>query len=91
MKICEPFAYLPVAEDRQFFTILTTGMLAKYTTDFYAMCPSNMVLRKSNEGNCLIVLFTGKAKVALRKCKRILLEDFEPGLGHQTPNIGCKT
>jgi hypothetical protein len=57
--------------------ILTIEMLAKCTTDFYTICPSNMVLRKSNEENCLIALFTGKAKVALRKCKRIIL-DFEP-------------
>jgi hypothetical protein len=37
-----------------------------------------MVLRKSNEENCLIALFTGKTEVALRKCKRVFLEDFEP-------------
>jgi hypothetical protein len=67
-----------VAEDRQFFTTLTDEMLTKGTTDFYAIYPSNMVLRKSHEANCLIALFTGKAKVAMTKCKRILLEDFEP-------------
>jgi hypothetical protein len=78
IKIDELFAYLAVAEDRQFFTILTTDMLAKCTTDFYIICPSNMVLRKSNEENCLIALFTGKTEVALRKCKRVFLEDFEP-------------
>jgi hypothetical protein len=36
-----------------------------------------MVLWKSNEENYLIALFTGKAKVALRKCKQVILEDFE--------------
>jgi hypothetical protein len=30
------------------------------------------------EKNCLIALFTGKAEVALRKCRRVLLGDFEP-------------
>jgi hypothetical protein len=53
-------------------------MLAKCTTDLYTICPSNMVLRKSHEENCLIALFTGKAKIALGKCRRVFLEDFEP-------------
>jgi hypothetical protein len=44
IKLDEPFAYLAVADDRQFFTILTAEMLAKCTTDFYMICPSNMVL-----------------------------------------------
>jgi hypothetical protein len=29
-------------------------------------------------GTCLIALFTGKTEVALRKCKREILNDFEP-------------
>jgi hypothetical protein len=37
-----------------------------------------MVLRKSSEENCLIALFTGKAEVAMKKCKRVLFGDFEP-------------
>jgi hypothetical protein len=44
MKVDEPFAYLAVAEDRQFFTTLTTEMLAECTADFYTICPSNIVL-----------------------------------------------
>jgi hypothetical protein len=78
IQIDEPFTYLAVAEDRQSFTILTKDMLAKCTTDFYTICSSNMVLRKIHEENCLIALFMGKAKIALRKCRRVLLEDFEP-------------
>jgi hypothetical protein len=78
MKVDEQFVYLAVAEDRQFFTILTTEMLAKCTTDFNTICPSNMVLKKSSEENCLIALFTGKAEVAMKKCRRVLLGDFEP-------------
>jgi hypothetical protein len=78
MRIAEPFAYLAVAGDRQLFTIMTTEMLAKCTTDFYTMCPSNLVSRKSINENCLIALFTGKTEVALRKCKREILNDFEP-------------
>ena len=78
IMIDEPFMYLAVADDRQFFTILTTEMLAKCTTDFYTICPSNMVLRKSSKENCLIALFTGKTEVAMRKCKRTLLKEFEP-------------
>jgi hypothetical protein len=69
MKIDEPFVYLAVAEDRQFFTILTPEMLAKCTTDFYTTCSLNMVLKKSSEENCLIALFTGKAEVAMKKCR----------------------
>jgi hypothetical protein len=71
MMIDEPFVYLAVAEDRQFFTLLTNEM-------FYTICPSNMVLRKSSEENCLIALFTGNTEIAMKKCKRILLEEFEP-------------
>ncbi|PNF38200.1 hypothetical protein B7P43_G13468 [Cryptotermes secundus] len=78
MKIDEPFAYLAVAEDRQFFTILTNEMLAKCTTDFYTICPSNKVLRKSSEENCSIALFTEKTEVAMKKCRRVLLREFEP-------------
>jgi hypothetical protein len=78
MKIDEPFVYLLVAEDRQFFTILTTELLAKCATDFYTICPSNMVLRKSSEEKCVIALFTGKSEVAFIKCKSVLLENFEP-------------
>jgi hypothetical protein len=77
IQIDKPFTYLAVAEDRQFFTILTEDMLAKCTTDFI-QCPSNMVLRKSHEENCSIALFTGKAKMALRKNRRVFLEDLEP-------------
>jgi hypothetical protein len=62
MRIAEPFVYLAVAEDRQFFTIMTNEMLAKCTTDFYTICPSNLVLRKSINENCLIALFTGKTE-----------------------------
>ncbi|PNF31232.1 hypothetical protein B7P43_G14084 [Cryptotermes secundus] len=78
MKIDEPFVYLAVTKDQQFFTILTTERLAKCTTDFYTICPSNMVLRKSNEENCLIALFTGKTEVAMKKSRRVLLREFVP-------------
>jgi hypothetical protein len=69
MKIDELFVYLAVAENRQFFTVLTTEMLAKCATAFHTICPSNMVLRKSSEENCLIALFTGKVETEWRKCK----------------------
>jgi hypothetical protein len=78
IRTAEPFAYLVVAEDRQFFTIMTNEMFAKCTTNFYAICPSNLALRKSINENCFIALFTGKTVVALRKCKREILNDFEP-------------
>jgi hypothetical protein len=78
VRIDEPFAYLAVAEDRQFFTEITDKLLDKCTTDFYTICPSNIVLRKSSHENCLIALFTGKTDVALRRCRRVIIEDFEP-------------
>jgi hypothetical protein len=78
IKIDEPFIYLAVAEDRQFFTNLTIEMLAKCISDFYTICPSNIVLRKSSDINCLIALFRGKTKTAMRKRRRVFLNDFEP-------------
>jgi hypothetical protein len=49
VQIEEPFAYLAVAEDRQFFTILSEDMLSKCTTDFYTICPSNLELGKPHK------------------------------------------
>jgi hypothetical protein len=57
IKADEQFIYLAVAEDRQFFTTLTKEMLSECTTDFYILCPSNIVLRKTETENCLIALF----------------------------------
>jgi hypothetical protein len=45
---------------------------------FYTICPLNRVSRKANEENYLIALFTGKSEVALKRCKQVLLRDFEP-------------
>jgi hypothetical protein len=52
-------------------------MLAECTTDFYTVCPSNLVLRKTTNENCLMALFMGKTSVILKKCKRIIFKDFE--------------
>jgi hypothetical protein len=78
IKIDEPFTCLAVAEDRQFFTTLSTDMLKECTTDFYTVCPSNLVLRKTTNENCLMALFMGKTSVIEKKCKRIIFNDFEP-------------
>jgi hypothetical protein len=78
VKIAEEFVYLAVAEDRQFFTTLTKEMLIKCTTDVYTICSSNMVLRKSTTDDCLIALFLGRTTSALKQCKRVITEDFEP-------------
>jgi hypothetical protein len=67
IRIAEPFAYLAMAEDRQFFTIMTNEMLVKCTTDFYTICPSNLASRKSINENCLIALFTGKNRSSIKK------------------------
>jgi hypothetical protein len=37
-----------------------------------------MVLRKSATDDCLIALFLGRTTIALKQCKRIIVEDFEP-------------
>jgi hypothetical protein len=78
IKIYEPFTYLAVAENRRFFTTLSTDMLAECTTDCYTVCPSNLVLRNTTNENCLMALFMGKTSVILEKCKRIIFNDFEP-------------
>jgi hypothetical protein len=78
VRIDEEFTYLAVAEDRQFFTTLTKEMLSECTTDCYTICPSNMVLRKSATDDYLIALFLGRTTIALKQCKRIIVEDFEP-------------
>jgi hypothetical protein len=53
-------------------------MLKECTTDFYTVCPSNLVLRKTTNENCLMALFMGKTSVIVKKCKRIIFNDFEP-------------
>jgi hypothetical protein len=77
IKIDEPFTYLAVAEDRQFFTTLSTDMLKECTTDVYTVCPSNLVLRKTTNENCLMALFMRKTSVTVKKCKIIIFNDFE--------------
>lgn len=77
--IDEAFTYLAVAEDGQFFAMLTPHMLSKCTQNLYTVCPSDMVLRTPGEQNCLIALFLGKMDTVFAKCKRLILnETFEP-------------
>jgi hypothetical protein len=77
--IDEAFTYLAVAEDGQFFAMLTPHMLSKCTQNVYTVCPSDMVLRTAGEQNCLIALFLGKMDTVFTKCKRLILnETFEP-------------
>jgi hypothetical protein len=68
-----------VFEDQQFSTILNTEMLAKYTTDFYTIrMYIEHGIKKFERGELLNRFVHRKTKVAVRKCKRVLLEDFEP-------------
>ena len=74
----EEFSYLAVAENRQFFILMTLYMLSKCTQDLYTVCPSDMVLKIVGGQNCLIELFLGKIDIVLQKCKRLILnESFE--------------
>jgi hypothetical protein len=72
VTIDEPFSYLAVAEDRQYFTTLTPHMLSKCATDYYTVCPSNVVLKKPGQQNCVIALFFGKMDTVMEKCKRLI-------------------
>jgi hypothetical protein len=79
IMIDEAFTYLAVAEEGQFFAMLTPQMLSKCTQNVYRVCPSDMVLRTAGEQNCLIALFLGKVDTVFAKCKRLILnETFEP-------------
>jgi hypothetical protein len=73
IMIDEAFTYLAVAEDGQFFAMLTPHMLSKCTQNLYTVCPSDMVLRTAGEQNCLIALFLVKMDTVFAKCKRLLL------------------
>jgi len=77
--IDETFTYLAVAENRQFFAVMTPYMLSKCTRNLYTVCPSDVILKTAGEQNCLIALFLGKMDIVLKKCKRLVLhEPFEP-------------
>lgn len=79
VMIDEPFMYLAVAENRQFFAILTPYMLTKCTQGLYMVCPSDIVLKTASESNCLIALFLGKADIMFTECKRVIInETFAP-------------
>jgi hypothetical protein len=79
MMIDEMFVYLAVAESRQFFAIFSPYLLSKCKQEIYTVCPSDVVLRTAGEQHCLTALFLGKEDIALRKCKRLVLNDsFEP-------------
>jgi hypothetical protein len=77
--IDETFTYLAMAENRQFFAVMTPYMLSKCTRNLYTVCPSDVILRTAGEQNCLIALFLGKMDILPKKCKRLVLhEPFEP-------------
>jgi hypothetical protein len=79
VMVDEAFTYLAVAENRQFFAIMTPYMLARCTQDLYTVCPSDLVLKTAGEQNCLIALFLGKVDTVFTRCKRLVLnESFEP-------------
>jgi hypothetical protein len=75
----ETFTDLAVAENRQFFTVLTPYVLSKCTQGLYTVCTSDMVLRTAGGSNRLSALFLGKTEIVVTKCKRLILnETFEP-------------
>jgi hypothetical protein len=77
--IDENFTYLAVAEDRQFFAVMSPYRVSKCTQELYRVCPTDMMLKRAGEQDCLIALFLGKTKVIHTKCKRLLLnEPFDP-------------
>jgi hypothetical protein len=54
IMIDETFTYLAVAEDRQFFAVMTPYMVSKCTQDLYRVCPTDMMLKRAGEPDCLI-------------------------------------
>ena len=79
VMVDEPFSYVAVAENRQFFAVMTPHMLASCIRDVCTVCPSDSVLRTPSEPNCLVALFLGKVDVTTHLRKRLILEDnFEP-------------
>jgi hypothetical protein len=79
VMIDETFAYLAVAESRQFIALMTPYMLSKCTQGLYTVCPSYMVLRTAGKPNCLTALFLGKTEKIFSNCRRLILNDtFQP-------------
>jgi hypothetical protein len=79
MMMDEIFAYLAVAESRQFFAVISPQLVSKCKQEIYTVCPSDVVLMAAGEQHCLIALFLGKEDIAFRKCKRLVMNDsFEP-------------
>jgi hypothetical protein len=77
--IDEPFSYIAVGENRQFFAMMTPHMLARCDKELYVVCPSDLVLRTPDERNCLIALFLGKTETVVPLCKRLVLSNkFAP-------------
>jgi hypothetical protein len=52
VMIDEMFAYLAVAESRQFFAIFSPYLLSKCKQEIYTVCPSDVVLRTAGEPHC---------------------------------------
>ncbi len=69
----ESFSYVAVAENRQFFAVMTPHMLASCIRDVYTVCPSDLVLQTPNKPTCLFALFLGKADVTTHLRKRLIL------------------
>jgi hypothetical protein len=63
MMIDEPFTYIAVAEDIQFFAIMEPQLLANCIKDIYNVCPSDFTLKTAGGPNCIIALFLGKTDV----------------------------
>jgi len=75
----EEFIYLAVAENRQFFAVMTPYMLSRCTQNLCTVCSVDMVLRNAGEKSCLTALFLGKSDIVLSVCKRLVLNGtFEP-------------
>jgi hypothetical protein len=48
-------------------------------SQYYTVCPSNVVFKKPGQQNCVIAFFFGKMYTVMEKCKRLILsKDFEP-------------
>ena len=85
--IDEPFTFIAVAKNRQFFAIMEPHLLANCMKDIYTVCPSDLILRTAGRPNCIIALFLGKTDVMTQLCKRLILSDNSEPIWIRSPDF----
>jgi hypothetical protein len=68
------FTYLALAENRQFFAVLTPYMLLKCTQNVYTVCPSDIVLRNAWGAELFNYIIFGKDGYCTQKVQTTCFE-----------------